>query len=70
VKKLQIMIEEDVDAELERVALASKRSKASLIREFVKDRLRPLPPLSADPLGRMAGCDDFAPAGIDEVVYG
>jgi hypothetical protein len=44
VKRLQIMIEKEVDA-------------------------RPLPPLSADPIGRMAGADDCEPAAIDDVVY-
>ena len=68
-KRLQIMIEEDVDAELERAALEARTSKAALIRLFVRERLRPLPPLSADPIGRMAGADDFEPATIDDVVY-
>ena len=68
-KRLQIMIDEDLDAELEREALATGRSKAALIRSYVRERLRPLPPLSADPLRRMAGTDDFEPAAIDDVVY-
>jgi hypothetical protein len=69
VKRLQIMIEEEVDAELERAALAARTSKAALIRRFVRERLKPLPPLSADPIGRMAGMDDFKPGPIDDVVY-
>ena len=69
VKRLQIMIEEEVDAELERVALEGRTSKAALIRLYVRERLKPLPPLSADPIGRMAGADDFEPAAIDDVVY-
>jgi hypothetical protein len=63
------MIEEDLDAELERLALDEDTSKAALIRRFVRDRIAPLPPLSADPLGRMVGADDFEPAAIDDVVY-
>ena len=63
------MIDEDLDAALDRLAQESGRSKAALIRTFVRDRLKPLPPLSADPLGRMAGQDDFEPAPIDDVVY-
>jgi hypothetical protein len=63
------MIEEDLDAELERLAMDESTSKAALIRRFVRDRLTPLPPLSADPLGRMVGADDFEPASIDDVVY-
>jgi hypothetical protein len=67
-KRLQIMIEEEVDAELERAATEARTSKAALIGLYVRERLRPLPPLSADPIGRMAGADDFRPAAIDDVV--
>lgn len=58
-----------MDAELERAALEARTSKAALIRRFVRERLKPLPPLSADPIGRMAGTDEFEPAAIDDVVY-
>ena len=68
-KRLQIMIEEEVDAELERAALEARTSKAALIRLYVRERLKPLPPLSADPIGRMVGADDYEPAAIDDVVY-
>ncbi len=63
------MIEEEVDADLERAALKARTSKAALIRRYVRERLKPLPPLSADPIGRMAGVDDFEPGAIDDVVY-
>jgi hypothetical protein len=63
------MIEEEVDAALERAALEAGTSKAALLRLFLRQRLGPLPPLSADPIGRMAGADDFEPAAIDDVVY-
>ena len=63
------MIEEDLDAELERLALDEDTSKAALIRRFVRERVAPLPPLSADPLGRMVGADEFEPAAVDSVVY-
>jgi len=68
-KRLQIMIEEDLDAALERKAREEKRSKAALIRQFVRERLKPLPPLEADPLWQMAGVDDYEPVPIDDVVY-
>lgn len=68
-KRLQIMIEEDLDGELERLAAAQGTSKAALIRLFVRERIRPLPPLSADPIFRIAGAGDFDPASIDDVVY-
>lgn len=69
-KRLQIMIDEDLDAELERLAVERGTSKAALIRRFVREQVRPLPPLSADPIFRMAGVDDFTPAPVDSVVYG
>ena len=68
-KRLQILIEEDLDAELERLAVVRGSSKAALIRRIIRDRLGLLPPLSADPLSRMVGADDFEPAAIDAVVY-
>jgi len=68
-KRLQILIGEDLDAELERMAVAGGTSKAALIRKFVSQNVRALPPLSSDPLIRMAGQDSFEPESIDEVVY-
>lgn len=68
-KRLQIMIDEDLDLALDHLASARGTSKAALIREFVRERVRPLPPLAADPLARMIGADEFEPATIDDVVY-
>jgi hypothetical protein len=59
--RLQIMTEDEVDAELRRAALEARMSKAALVRLAARERLKPLPPLSADPTGRMAGADDFDP---------
>jgi hypothetical protein len=70
VKRLQIMIDEDLDAALDRMALREGTSKAALIRRFVRQNVRPLPPLEEDPLWQMVGADDVEPADIDEVVYG
>ena len=69
-KRLQIMIDEDLDRELARLARVRGTSKAALIRQFVRARIVPLPPLEEDPLWGMVGVDDFEPAPIDEVVYG
>jgi Ribbon-helix-helix protein, copG family len=69
VKRLQIMIDEDLDAELERLASEEGTSKAALIRRFVRERLQPRPSIRRDPLWRMVGADDFEPADIDDVVY-
>ena len=71
-KRLQIMIEEELDAALERLALEEGTSKAALIRRYVRERVEPLPPLERDPLWTMVGADpDVAPvADIDEFLYG
>lgn len=74
VKRLQIMIEEELDAALGRQAAEEGVSKAALIRRYVAERLRPLPPLEDDPLWQIVGMitegspDDSQM--IDEVVYG
>jgi len=71
VKRLQIMIEEDLDAALARQAADEGVSKAALIRRFVRDGIRPLPPLHEDPLWGMVGAyKGLAADDIDEVVYG
>ena len=66
------MIEEDLDSALEREALKARRSKASLIREYVRERLAPLPPLHEDPLWELVGmARDAEPVpDIDEFLYG
>ncbi len=73
VKRLQIMIEEELDAELGRQAAREGVSKAALIRRYVGERLRPLVPLEEDPLWGLVGMiKDGSPddsARIDEVVY-
>ncbi|HZS93357.1 MAG TPA: CopG family transcriptional regulator [Chloroflexota bacterium] len=69
-KRLQIMIDEDLDAALERLALAQHTSKAALIRLYVRERVQPLPPIEEDPLFQLVGMGDFEPSDIDETVYG
>ena len=49
------MIEEDLDAALARQASEEGVSKAALIRRYVGERLRPLPPLDDDPLSGLVG---------------
>lgn len=71
VKRLQIMIEEELDAALGRQAAEEGVSKAALIRRYVGERLRPLPPLEEDPLFQLAGFSDAEPVDdIDEYLYG
>ena len=54
---------------LERKARSEGKSKAALIRRYVRERLIPLPPIEKDPLWRFVGVDDFEPSPVDEVVY-
>lgn len=69
-KRLQIRIDEETDAVLERQAATERTSKSELVRRYLRERLKTLPDLADDPLGKMVGADDFEPASIDEVVYG
>ena len=48
-KRLQIMIDEDLDEALDHQARKERTSKAALIRRFVRERIKPLPPMK-DPL--------------------
>jgi hypothetical protein len=70
-KRLQIMIDEDLDAALGLQARRERVSKAALIRRYVRERLAPLPPLQEDPLWEFVGGSDAEPVeGIDEFLYG
>ena len=68
-KRLQILIDEELDEALQRQALSEGTSKGALIRKYVRIHLTPLQPLESDPIWRMKGADDFEPGSIDEVVY-
>lgn len=72
-KRLQIMIEPELDDALERQAAQEGVSKAALIRRYVRGQLKPLPPIEEDPIwdlvGMVKGSPDDA-LSIDDVVYG
>jgi hypothetical protein len=73
VKRLQIMIDEDLDRILEQMARDERTSKAALIRRFVRERVKPLPPIDEDSLWGLLGIadiEDYEPESIDDVVYG
>ncbi len=70
VKRLQIMIEEELDRALDVQAARDHVSKAALIRRYVRLGLQPLPALADDPLAALAGSADFEQADIDDTVYG
>jgi hypothetical protein len=72
-KRLQIMIEEELDEALAHQAAKEHVSKAELIRRYVREKLRPLPPIEDDPLWELVGIVEGEPDDsqrIDEVVYG
>jgi ribbon-helix-helix CopG family protein len=71
-KRLQIMIEEELDAALDRLAAKEGVSKAALVRRFVGEKLKPLPPIEEDPLWEMVGADaETEPVeDIDAYLYG
>jgi hypothetical protein len=62
------MIEHDLDADLERLALREGTSKAALIRRFVRERLHPTS-TADDSIWGMNGVDDYDAADVDDVVY-
>lgn len=69
-KRLQIYIEEEVDQALGTEARRRHTSKASLIREYVADRLRSGGP---DPVEAFIGSFEAGPdlaSTVDDVVYG
>ncbi len=72
-KRLQISIEPELDAAVDRRAEEEGLSKAEVIRRCVRERVKPLPPLEDDPFFQMCGTVDGEPDSsmtIDEVVYG
>lgn len=72
-KRLQISIEPELDAAVERRAEEEGLSKAEVIRRCVRERVKPLPPIEEDPLFKMFGTVSSDPNDtrtIDEVVYG
>jgi len=68
-KRLQIMIDEDLDEALGAQALREGTSKAAIIRRRMREVLHRPTPLEDDPLWKMAGADSFELVDIDEVVY-
>ena len=69
-KRFQILLDDELDEALQREARRRGTSKAEVLRVLARDSLVPLAPLSADPIARMSGRDEYEPSDIDEVVYG
>ena len=72
VRRLQIMIDEDLDEALARQARDEGTSKAALIRRYVRERINPLPLLEEDPLWEFVGKGEGSPddsISVNDVVY-
>jgi hypothetical protein len=72
-KRLQIMIEEELDAALADQSAREGVSKAALIRRYVGERLRPRSPIRKDPLWDLVGIAKGSSGdseSVDDVVYG
>lgn len=66
-RRLQISIDEDLDEALAVEATRRRTSRAAIIREVVRQQLRPR--ASADPFASLVGDIDDEAGDIDEVVY-
>lgn len=67
-RRLQIYIDDDMDDLIGAAARREGRSKASLIREAVRDKYGELD--GRDPLDDLAGVIDMESGDIDALVYG
>jgi len=71
-RRLQIMIDEDLDEALASQAREERTSKAALIRRYVREQIKPLPPIEEDPLWGLVGMSQGSPddsLSVDDVVY-
>jgi hypothetical protein len=72
-RRIQIVIDPELDEALARQARAENVSKSALVRRYVGERLKPLPPLDEDPLWAwIASGEEGEPDGsvsVNDVVY-
>lgn len=71
-KRLQIMIEEDLDAQLARHARRERTSKAAIIRKALRKQIKPLPPIEEDPLWQICGDlegDEDGSVSVNDIIY-
>ena len=72
-KRLQFMIEPELDAALEQAAAREGGAKATLLRRWIRQNVVAFPPIEEDPLWQMIGsCDGGLLPGetVDDVIYG
>jgi metal-responsive CopG/Arc/MetJ family transcriptional regulator len=68
-KRLQVMIEEDLYRELERLAAQESTSKSGLIRRFVREHATPLRSTGEDPIWEIVGVDDPESEPMDRAAH-
>ena len=66
-KRVQILVDRELDAGLEREAARQRKSKGALVREALRKYLKPLPPIEQDPIWKMVGADSFEPVAPEEI---
>ncbi|MEX2236678.1 MAG: ribbon-helix-helix protein, CopG family [Dehalococcoidia bacterium] len=70
-RRVQILLDEQLDDLLEFEALRQGRSKSDLVRASLRREIAPLPPIEEDPLWEIVGMVDMEPVeDIDEFLYG
>lgn len=73
-KRLQISLEPELDAELDRAARDRGVSKAEVVRRSLRADLSPLPPLEEDPVYKLFGTFKGSGPGDsenhDDIIYG
>ncbi len=73
-KRVQLMLDEELDDALARKARLAGVSRSELVRQVLREKLLPLyPPLEEDPLWGFVGMVEGAPddsLSVDDVVYG
>ncbi len=72
-KRLQISIEPELDAALDREADREGVSKAEFVRRCLREEFKPVPPLEEDPLFQLFGTGESDPSDrrtVDDIVYG
>ena len=68
-RRLRILIDEELDAALAVEAFRLRTSKSALVRRFLVEGLRRTGPRGQDPFEKLIGSIEITPDPIDAVVY-
>jgi hypothetical protein len=70
-RRVQLMLDDDLDERVETRAKIEGISKSELVRRILRAEFPLLPPLHEDPIwGIVGAAGDAEPANVDDVVYG